>query len=396
MLDGELSSSVHAETDGSGGVSEMATENRSCRTWAALILLVWLSLSIDVWAQSDWKKEWENVLQAAKKEGQISVYIYRYEALLEAFKKEYPDIKVSAVTGTGAQLGNRILAERRAEKYLVDVFSAGPNSAFNILYKGKTLDSLRPAFILPEVLDESKWHGGKHNFVDPEGKYIFGYLANASSAQLYYNSSLANPKDFKSHWDLLNPKWKGKIVSLDPRLTGLGQTMQFFYYHPELGPEFIKKFFGGMEMSFSREFRQMTDWMAQGKFALCVGCKDTDRAKHQGLPVDSLDNSLWKEGGSFSTGGGSLSVLNRAPHPNAAKVFINWLLSRRGQMAMQKLADLDDPPNSRRIDIPKDDVPPSNRVVEGRRYLDVGRPEWQDMALIFQLAKEIMKTRENK
>ncbi len=374
----------------------MATENRSCRTWAALILLVWLSLSIDVWAQSDWKKEWENVLQAAKKEGQISVYIYRYEALLEAFKKEYPDIKVSAVTGTGAQLGNRILAERRAEKYLVDVFSAGPNSAFNILYKGKTLDSLRPAFILPEVLDESKWHGGKHNFVDPEGKYIFGYLANASSAQLYYNSSLANPKDFKSHWDLLNPKWKGKIVSLDPRLTGLGQTMQFFYYHPELGPEFIKKFFGGMEMSFSREFRQMTDWMAQGKFALCVGCKDTDRAKHQGLPVDSLDNSLWKEGGSFSTGGGSLSVLNRAPHPNAAKVFINWLLSRRGQMAMQKLADLDDPPNSRRIDIPKDDVPPENRLVEGRRYLDVGRPEWQDLTPIFQLAKEIMAAREGR
>jgi iron(III) transport system substrate-binding protein len=357
---------------------------------AALLALSLWAFAAPALAQSDRTKEWEATLLAAKKEGQVSIYIYRYEALIEAFKKEYPDIKPSVVTGTGAQLGNRILAERRAEKYLVDVFSAGPNSAFNILYKGKTLDPLKPAFILPEVLDESKWYGGRHGFIDPEGKYILGYLANPSSAQLYYNSSLLNPKEFKSHWDLLNPKWKGKIVSLDPRLTGLGQTMQFFYYHPELGPEFIKKFFGGMDVAYSREFRQMTDWMAQGKFAICIGCKDTERAKNQGLPVDSFDNSLWKEGGAFSTGGGSLSLPNRAPHPNAAKVFINWLLSRKGQIAMQKLADKDDPPSSRRIDIPKDDVPPDNRLVEGRRYLDVGRPEWQDLTPIFQLAKEIM------
>ncbi len=91
-----------------------------------------------------------------------------------------------------------------------------------------------------------------------------------------------------------------------------------------------------------------------------------------------------------------MSLVNRAPHPNAAKVFINWLLSRKGQLALQKLADPDDPPNSRRIDIPKDDVPPSNRLVEGRRYLDVGRPEWQDMEPIFALARDIMKTQEAK
>jgi len=380
--------SAHAQA-----VSErMTTSHRSRYVRTGLVLLT-LALGADLWAQSDWKKEWENALQAAKKEGQVSIYIYRYEPVLEAFKKDYPEIKVFAVTGTGAQLGTRIVTERRAEKYIADIFSAGPNSAFNILYKAKALDPLKPAFILPEVLDESKWYGGRHNFVDTEGKHIFGYLANSSSSQLYYNSNLVQAKEFKSHWDLVNPKWRGKIVSLDPRLTGLGQTMQFLYYHPEIGPEFIKKFFGGMEMTFSKEFRQMTDWMSQGKFAICVGCKDTDRAKNQGLPVDSFDTSLWKEGGSFSSGGGSLSLLNRAPHPNAAKVFINWLLSRKGQIALQKLADVDDPPNSRRIDIPKDDVPVSNRLVEGRKYLDVGRPEWQDLEPIFQMAREIMKAK---
>jgi iron(III) transport system substrate-binding protein len=364
---------------------------------AASIALLVAAFSARASAQSDWKKDWETTLQAAKKEGQVTVYIYRYERMLEAFKKEYPDIKVVAVTGTGNQLGTRILTERRAEKYIADIFSTGPNSAFNILYKkAKALDPLKPMFVLPEVADESKWYGGRHNFIDTEGKHIFGYLANASSAQLYFNSKLVQEKEIKSHWDLLNPKWKGKIVSLDPALTGLGQTMQFFYYHPELGPEFIKKLFGAMDMTFAREFRQMTDWLGQGKFAICVGCKDGDRAKHQGLPVESFDNSLWKEGGAFSSGGGSLSLLNRAPHPNAAKIFINWLLSRGGQIALQKLADPDDPPNSRRIDIPKDDVPASNRLVEGRRYLDVGRPEWQDLDPIFQLAREIMKAHDAK
>jgi ABC-type Fe3+ transport system substrate-binding protein len=112
--------------------------------------------------------------------------------------------------------------------------------------------------------------------------------------------------------------------------------------------------------------------------------------------VDDFSTNMWKEGASFSTGGGSLSLLNQAPHPNAAKVFINWFLSRKGQMALQKLGDPDDPPNSRRIDIPKDDVPMDSRLQEGGKYFDVVRPEFADMKPIFDLAKEIMQGNERK
>jgi ABC-type Fe3+ transport system substrate-binding protein len=346
--------------------------------------------------RGDWKQEWEHTLAGAKKEGQVNIYIYRYEKLLEDFKKDYPEIKVVSVTGRGSQLTTRIIAERRAGKFIADVYSGGANGNFNFLYKGKALDPIKPALILPEVVDESKWYGNEHRYVDPEGQYIFAYLANPSSAQLCYNSQLVDPKPFNSYWDLVNPKWKGKIVSLDPSDTGLGATMQFLYYHPELGREFIKKFFGSMEMTFSKNFTQMTDWLAQGRFALCMGCKDVDRAKHQGLPVNGFDTSLWKEGGSFSTGGGSLSLLNQAPHPNAAKVFINWYLSPKGQLALQRFGDPDDPANSRRIDISKADVPVGNRLVEGRKYFDVIKPEYADMKPIFDLAKEIMKANEQK
>ncbi|MGH7824653.1 MAG: ABC transporter substrate-binding protein [Candidatus Binatia bacterium] len=373
--------------------------NRSVMTARFIMGLAMLVFSLAAGkaeAQSDWKKKWEKTLAEAKKEGQVSVYIYRYERLLEDFKKDYPDIKVVSVTGRGSQLTNRIIAERRAGKYIADVYSGGANGNFNVLYKGKALDPIKPALVLPDVVDESKWYGNEHRYADPDGKYIFAYLANPSSAQLSFNTKLVNPNEFKSHWDLIHSKWKGKIVALDPRDTGLGATMQFLYYNRELGPEFLKKFFGGMDVQFAKNFRQMTDWLAQGKYAICMGCKDSLRAKAQGLPVDDFETVGWKEGGSFSTGGGSLSYLNQAPHPNAAKVLINWFLSRKGQLALQKLGDPDDPPNSRRIDISKDDVPVDNRLRPGGKYFDVIKPEYADMKPIFDLAKQIMAANEAK
>jgi iron(III) transport system substrate-binding protein len=360
------------------------------------IVILFVSTAAVFGAQTDWKTDWEQTLAAAKKEGQVNIYIYRYERLLQDFKKDYPGINVVSVTGRGTELTARLMAERRAGKYIADVYSGGTNGNYNTLYKGKVLDPVKPALILPEVVDQSKWYGKEHRYADPEGQYIFAYLANPSGAQLAFNSNLVNPKEFKSYWDVANPKWKGKIVSLDPRDTGLGATMQFFYYNPEIGPEFMKKFFGGMDILYAKNFRQMTDWLAQGKYAICMGCKDSLRAKGQGLPVDDFDTNKWKEGSSFSSGGGSLSMPNQAPHPNAAKVFINWFLSRKGQIALQKLGDPDDPPNSRRIDIPKDDVPMEARLQPGVKYFDVVKPEYGDMKPIFDLAKEIMAANEVK
>jgi len=366
-------------------------------SWSKVLLISFLVLARSGFAaQPDWQKDWEQTLAAARKEGQVTVYIYRYERLLADFKKEFPGINVVSVTGRGNELTTRIMTERRAGKHIVDVYSGGTGGNYNILYKGKALDPIKPALILPEVVDESKWYGKEHRYADGEGKYVFAYLASPSDAQLAFNTTVVNPKEFKSYWDVTQPKWKGKIVSLDLRDGGLGGTMQFFYYNPEIGPEFIKKFFSTMDIQFAKNFRQMTDWLAQGRYAICFGCKDSMRAKNQGLPVDDFDTTRWKEGSSFSSGGGSLSLVNQAPHPNAAKVFINWFLSRKGQIALQKLGDTDDPPNSRRIDIPKDDVPATNRMVPDGKYFDVVKPEYADLKPIADLAKELMSAIEAK
>lgn len=351
-------------------------------------------------ARADWKAEWEKGLAAARKEGRVNFYVGRYgtEPLLDEFRKEYPEIKIVSVNGTGNQLGTRILNEARSGKVVADLFSGGANSNFNLLYKGKVLDSIKDALILPEVVDESKWYEGRHSYADPDDKHIFVYIANPGGSSIYYNTKLVNPKQFKSYWDLLDAKWKGRIVSQDPTETGLGATVIFFYNNPELGPEFIKRLFGAMNMTYSRDRRQITDWLAQGKFALCLGCRDARRAKEQGLPVDEMETGDWKEGESLSTGGGSLSLIRGGPNPNAARVLINWFLSRKGQIALQRHKDLygELPPNSRRIDIPKEDLPPESQLFKGRKYVDVSQAEWQDMTPIFKLVKEAMRAKEQK
>jgi iron(III) transport system substrate-binding protein len=351
-------------------------------------------------AKPSWQSEWDKTVAAAKKEGRLNFYVGRYgsEKLLGEFRKEFPEIKIVTTNGAGNSLGTRIVSEARSGSMVADLFSGGAVTNFEILYKGKALDSIKSALLLPEVLDETKWYGGAHRYNDPEQQYVFIYIANPTSASLYFNTNLVSPKDFKSYWDLVQPKWKGKFVSQEPTGTGIGPSLQFFYYNPELGPEFLRKLFVDQQAVYSKDRRQMTDWLAQGKFALCLGCRDSEKASKQGLPVDEMDMVDWKEGGHISSGGGSLGLIKGAPHPNAAKLFINWFLSRRGQIALQKYEDLygEEPPNSRRIDIPKDMLPGGSRLVEGRRYFDFSDAKHSDMTPIFQLVKEFMKGREGK
>ncbi|HEY7553952.1 MAG TPA: extracellular solute-binding protein [Candidatus Binatia bacterium] len=367
---------------------------------AVLGFLVAVKLVRAADAKPSWQATWEQTVAAAKKEGRLNFYVGRYgaEPLLNEFRKEFPEIKLVTVNGTGNSLGTRIIAELRAGNVVADLFSGGANTNYEVLYEGKALDSIKSTLILPEVLDESKWYEGRHRYTDPEQRHIFVYIANPSSSGFYYNTTLVNPKEFKSYWDLVAPKWKGKYVSQEPTGTGLGASIQFIYYHPELGAEYLKRLFGDMQPTFGRDRRQITDWLAQGRYALCVGCRDTARAKSQGLPVDELDNVDWKEGIQLTSGGGSMSWIKGGPNPNAAKVFVNWFLSRRGQIALQKYNDLygEDPPNSRRIDIPKEGLVPVNRMVPGKKYFDVSDPKYADMTPMFNIIKEIMKKRDGK
>jgi iron(III) transport system substrate-binding protein len=348
-------------------------------------------------AAESWQAEWDKTIKAAEEEGQVSLYIAGYGKVIESeeFQKAYPKIKVMSVTGSGTQLSQRIVAERRAEKFLADVYNGGGNSLYQVLYLNKILDPIKPALVLPEVLDLSKWWEAKHKYVDKEGEYIFLYEGNVSGGgNPSFNSQQINPADFKSYWNFLSPTLKGKIVSVDPRkVRGAGGSWGFIYYNPELGERFIRRLYGEMDVSMVGDLRQAVDWLANGKVALCLPCQDSTvvKAKNQGLPVATFPPYHFKEGVNISSAFGQLALINRAPHPNAAKVFINWYLSRAGQTAFQKIMSIPgDAKNSRRIDVLKDHIPAEEQRKDGLAYFDTDAPGSKDLRPLGKLLSEVM------
>ncbi len=342
-------------------------------------------------ARPAWQQDWEKTVQAAKNEGQVTVYVHStYGPVLSsgAFEKAFPGIKLTAVSGVENDLERRFSAERRAGKNLADVFMVGVLRSYDFM-QAKFLEPIKPVLILPEVVDESKWWQGKHHYSDPEKKYLFRYVASAQYGQISYNTQLIQSKDFTSFWDFLAPKWKGKILSRDIRLPGTGgSAIRLFHYHPDMGPEFVRKLFAETDITLFRDRRQGLDWLATGKYPICFWCEGVDKANTQGLPVDTFGRM--KEGAGLSAGQGTLTYVNQAPHPNGAKVFINWFLSRDGQLNFQKALGKADEgsPDSLRIDIAKDDVDPKSRRIDGVKYLDTD--QWLAMKPVLKVVEDAL------
>jgi len=343
--------------------------------------------------KSAWQAELEKTAQAARREGEIRLWgdmEITHPEITAAFTREFPFLKVITVTGKAGELMPRIVAERRAGKYLADLYSGGLGGrTFFDFHRAGVLDPLKPALLLPEVVDESRWLNGRHHYADGENQYVFMYEGNPSGVGLYYNTKSVDPKEFKSYWDLLNPRWKGRIALFER--PGVGSpNMVRFYYNPQLGPEFLRRLWSEMEITVSQERRQATDWLGSGKFPLCIDCADTDRARKQGVPVEELDRAYLKEAGEEITtsGNSGLALIHRAPNPNAARLFINWYLSQQGQMVWQAVmnAKVVEPSNSMRIDISKDDVLPSARREDGRTYRVTG---FQDPEPVMRLVQDL-------
>jgi iron(III) transport system substrate-binding protein len=341
--------------------------------------------------------EWAKAVGGAKKEGKLGLFLYQrgnIESVAGAFEKQFPEIQVTVASVPAAETGPRVMAERRAGKFLWDVCICGPTTPFAVLYAAKALDSVKSALLLPEVLDESKWWGGKHHYMDPDGQHIFVFLGSVEMPNVYYNTKLVDPKEFHSYWNLVDAKWRGKILARDPRQPGRQRVGARILYHiPELGPAFLTQLFTEMGVTFSRDDRQAMDWLAVGKFPLCLFCGDIETVRPQSLPVEELNTYKWKDSPTINSGSnGTVTLLNNAPHPNAAKVFINWLLSREGQASFQKIMNTPDlVMESMRQDIGKDPIPPEKRRAAGVKYILMDTPERSDQAPVAKLLKEIIK-----
>ena len=356
--------------------------------------LVFVQETLTVFAQQNpsWQAKWAKTVEAAKEEGQVTVYSSVWGLPRSRdFQKKYPGIKVVIVGGRGSQLSQRMLSENRAGKTIADVVTTGARTNYQTLRARNLIDPIRPILILPEVLDESLWYEGKHRYVDPERKYVLVYMGNVSRTGSY-NTELLNPKKVKSYWDFIKPEFKGKIIARDIRQGGSGgDAMRFLFHNPKLGPDFVWRLFTETDLTITRSNRQGLDWLGVGKYQLALFFGRVQMAKSQGLPVDELDPHLFKEGAPLGIGPGSISLMHNAPHPNAAKVYINWYLSREGQKVVQKvLAREGSGGDSMRLDIPKKDIPRAYRRRKGAEYFFVATPQYTDMHPIYKVINKAL------
>ncbi len=294
-------------------------------------VFLFVFLVVPAWAQEKgWEKEWNRIIAAGKKEGKVVVYgppdAAARRQIPARFKARY-GIPVEYISGRRGLIA-RIRMERRAGHLSLDVYLGGFGTAATVLYPEKMIDPMKPVLILPEVIDPSKWKKGKPWFMDPGEKYILRLLNNVGG-MIYINTQHVKREELKLTKDLLNPKWRGKISTLDPTNPGAGRSQAAKFYL-QFGEEFVKKLYIDQKPVISRNERQLVDWLARGTYPISIAAPTdgVERVQKQGFPVTA--HALADTSGYVSMGNGALALMNKAPHPNAAIVFVNWMASKEG------------------------------------------------------------------
>lgn len=318
-----------------------------------------------------WKIDWEKSLSTARKEGKVSIISGQTENIRQEFNRLFKknfnlDIEWTLVRGgEGTQ---KIMTERRAGLFLYDIHMSGLNNVIATLKPNGILETIRPELLLPEVTDTSKWIGNGLPWVDKEGLMLAPGLAPSSS--ILINTDLVKVEEISSYLDLLESKWKGKILVSNPTVSGPGQRWVTVVGGIIMGWDYIKKLINN-DLSVAADDRQVVDWVARGKYAVAIGPSGgiVDNYKKEGA---SLELVHAKEGTYQTTGYTPIVLLRNRPHPYAARIFINWYLSREGQ---QVLADYDLRQGTR-VDIDTSKIPSVKLRKPGEKYINVDTEEF--------------------
>lgn len=362
-------------------MDKVAASGRCFAVRAAALVAMLLFLPAAYGASAQFDQQWADLIAAAQKEGRLVIAAggapsREYRSVIDRFQKKF-NIEVAMSTGSGSATINRVLAERNAGSYTVDIGLTSVAATRTRLIPSKSLSPIPPLLIHPEVVDKSAWYGGRHWYADPkEERFSFIYAVEPTlNFEFWYNTDAISEEEIatiKTPVDLLDPKWRGKITSRTWGDRGRVGEMQNVYFQPDLGMKWIKEFFNKADAKYSDDVRLRESWVVGGSVPIGFSDGDLDRSlrklKKAGLPVAFRAIPYSRP---FLTSGGSgccIQVYDRAPHPNAAKLFLNWFLSKEGQTTIHQI----EPPIEReslREDIPLGNVPPRYRRVTGQEYI---------------------------
>lgn len=317
---------------------------------AIAVLIAAISTSYGAAQAAD---NWETIVANAKKEGEVAVHGMPgksyYAAMVTAFNKYYPDIKVKFSSAAGSSQVPKVLRERQAGIYEWDVWLGGSSSALGPLKQAGFFQPLRP-ILRPEITADDKWIGGfDDGWLDSEKKIFYAYDGTIQNPVMV-NWDFVKKDAIKNLSDLAKPEFAGKIVFHDPRVAGpgIGTAQTLLHNVGKDGLVAILK----NNVTYTNSARQLMEWLVRGRYpiGLAYDHQELDQFRDQGLGknIKPLDDHIYKTR-QITPGYGNLGLVDKAPHPNAAAVYINWLLSKEGQEEWVKV-----PRTSRRTDV----VPP--------------------------------------
>lgn len=290
----------------------------------------------------------EALATAARAEGRVVIVgppVQGHREAVMRFEQAYPGIKVEFTGMPPQAFEPRIQAERQAGKFVWDILITGVSSTtFARQIPAGWYDPIRPALVDPAVTDDSKWLGGfAAGFMDKAGTHVYAFAADTAGG-LFVNRSVVG--EAFGYENLLDEKWRGRIATLDPRARGPGSTT-FRQVVAVLGEEKACQLLKTQQLVMSETPKQVVDWIVRGTHPIALGVDSATLNNYQAQGIGKGVALVPDPRGTILSKWGNVMLMDGAPNPNAAKLFVNWLLSQEGQAAWASLGKV----NSRRADV---------------------------------------------
>jgi len=345
-----------------------------CRLFLFGLVALWATVAASAaFAEDDWQAgappEWQKILADAKKEGHVAVVGPSELAvpMAEGFLKD-TGIQVDFLGGVAAVNQSRVAREVRAGNVTVDFMFTG--TAELPLVKEGFFEDEKARLLLPGTADPKNWKDNKLTWVDNTQKYMLRTQATVQSIP-FFDSEIVKPP-LTSWKQLMEPRFKGKIVAYDPRAGGPGQQM-VGYIGAKFGMDFLKALYVGQQAVFSQDSRQMAEWIVRGVYSVGLGVLLPDYVNLHGAGITNLVPAEMTDGPGTLSGGFSVFIIpKKAPHPNAQTVFLNWVASQRGQSVYSHVEHQ----LSRRVDVHEPTVLEFTVPKSGVDYLDQYTEDW--------------------
>jgi iron(III) transport system substrate-binding protein len=317
------------------------------------------------------------LVEGAKKEGKVSFYTglivdQVVRPVKDAFEKEYPFLQIEFFRGNSERVAQKVLAEYQAKRYEVDVISS--SAAVTMVQRAGYMQRFYSPH-LAEYPNELK---------DPKG---FWGSTNVYFMTLGYNTRSVKPNELpKTYEDLLHPRWKGQAMWSTSRGSGAPQFIGniFITMGQEAGKAYIQKLKQQNIAKSTASARQILDLVIAGEYPMAIQIFNHHAyiSKMAGAPVE------WQPLEPVTATNNSVGLAKNAPHPHASMLFLDFMLSKKGQRVFQQSNYL---PAHPEIPALQADLKPGGGRFKKANYLspEILYDKGNDWAEYFQ--KEFMK-----